>query len=313
MNRKLKILAASVFIVLSFSLGITGILKIFPNVFPNNNNNYSYLGLALNFQQRPKSANPQILALDLSNQDIQNLNPEQIEAMKLDIENFVNNEFMDWQTQKIQSGELQPFASTPDNESVHALFLQFLSERPDCAECFAQYDQLLSEENQLQMRASQGTIVRETDLVIQQGEIISEQNETQIINGTQYYIVTRQYSLTINGTTQNVTKITVTTENGTVLMDPAFRIDIWPLLWSCYVWVFWPGVYIGPWPTVVLYGWDYYMFTKWSPGPDAALHLFQVNLTLQEGYFNLEKFVGDTLSFASSLIGIAAYIAGNKL
>ncbi|MEM2136318.1 MAG: hypothetical protein QXG44_15800 [Candidatus Jordarchaeaceae archaeon] len=233
MKGKLKMFAASILIVLTLSLG-TSYLTLGTGAFANNN--YYPVGLvyaALEWQMKtsapdlPSSLN---FPIDL---DIEVLTLEQIELYKHSIEDAVNNAFMKWQIQKIRSGELKPFTSPPDNESVRNLFFQFLSQNPDCAARFAQYDQMLSRENQLRISERVSELkqsLQDIKLIMEQGEIISELNETRNINGTNYYIVTREYSLTINGTTQNVIKITVTANDGRVILDPYFRIDRAPLL-----------------------------------------------------------------------------------
>ncbi len=81
--------------------------------------------------------------------NIDKLTLEQIELYKHSIEDTMNNAFMGWQIQKICSGELKPFTSPPDKESVRKLFLQYLSENPNCVARFTHCDQMLSQENQL--------------------------------------------------------------------------------------------------------------------------------------------------------------------
>ncbi len=63
-------------------------------------------------------------------------------------QDVVTEGFKQWQKQKIVSGELKPFSSPPDNETLKALFFQFLSESQKDAEIFKYYDELLSYENQ---------------------------------------------------------------------------------------------------------------------------------------------------------------------
>lgn len=313
MKAKLRIFAASVFIVLSISLG-TGYLMFGAGALANNN--YSPLGLyALNFEQQTKSSNLNISnSLNFStNLDIEALTLDQIKVAKHSIEDAVNNAFMNWQMQKIESGELKPFTSPPNNESVKALFFQFLSERLDCAERFAQYDQMLSRENELRTPEIVNESIQslqQVNYIVQQGKITSELNETKTINGTTYYIVTREYSLTINGTTQNVTKITVTTDDGTVIMDPYFRINQAQLLWPCYVWVFWWPYYIGWWPTVVLYGYDWYMCIFFTPGLEASAYLANVYLNLPLASMDAFTWASTIASFAGGLYGVGAAVAG---
>ncbi|MEM3562692.1 MAG: hypothetical protein QXS27_04140 [Candidatus Jordarchaeaceae archaeon] len=303
MKGKLKMFAASILIVLTLSLG-TSYLTLGTGAFANNN--YYPVGLvyaALEWQMKTSAPDlPSNLnfPIDL---DIEVLTLEQIELYKHSIEDAMNNAFMKWQIQKIRSGELKPFTSPPDNESVRNLFFQFLSQNPDCAARFAQYDQMLSRENQLRISERVSELkqsLQDIKLIMQQGEIISELNETKNINGTNYYIVTREYSLTINGTTQNVIKITVTANDGRVILDPYFRIDQAPLLWPCYVWVFWPFVFIGWWFTVILYGYDYYMYAYWTSGLEASAWISYVYLNLPiEGVWTYIQWAG----LIGSLVG----------
>ncbi|MGQ9722529.1 MAG: hypothetical protein ACUVXA_14545, partial [Candidatus Jordarchaeum sp.] len=267
------------------------------------------LSTVVNPKQQTKTSDLDISAsLNFStNLDIEALTPDQIKLYKQNIEDVVNNAFMKWQMQKMKSGELNPFTSQPDNESVRALFFQFLSEKPDCAARFAQYDQMLSRENQLRISEQVSELkqsLQDIKLIIEQGEIISELNETRNINGTNYYIITREYSLTINGTTQNVIKITVTTDDGTVILDPYFRIDRALLLWPCYVWVFWPFVFVGWWYTVILYGYDWYMYTFYTPGLEASAWINHVYWSLPLAHLDSLSWAGIVSGFAGGLYGI---------
>lgn len=309
MKGKLKMFAASILIVLTLSLG-TSYLTLGTGAFANNN--YYPVGLvyaALEWQMKTSAPDlPSNLnfPIDL---DIEVLTLEQIELYKHSIEDAVNNAFMKWQIQKIRSGELKPFTSPPDNESVRNLFFQFLSQNPDCAARFAQYDQMLSRENQLRISERVSELkqsLQDIKLIMEQGEIISELNETRNINGTNYYIVTREYSLTINGTTQNVIKITVTANDGRVILDPYFRIDRAPLLWPCYVWVFWPFVFIGWWFTVILYGYDWYMYSFLTPGIEASAWIFQVYESLPLAHLDSLSWAGIVSGFAGGLYGVAS-------
>ncbi|MGQ9722527.1 MAG: hypothetical protein ACUVXA_14535 [Candidatus Jordarchaeum sp.] len=239
---KLKILAASVLIVLTISLG-TGYLTLGPSAFANNA--YTSLGLiqALNLKQQTKTSE-----LDLStsinfstNLDIEALTLDQIKSAKQTIEDAVNNAFMKWQMQKIRSGELKPFTSPPDNESVRVLFFQFLSEKPDCAVRFAQYDQMLSRENQLRMPERTLELeksIQNVNLIAEKGEILREWNTTQTINGSEYFIMNREYAMEINGTIQKVVKVMIYSYDGKEIVDPYMNIQRELLLWPCLVWVF---------------------------------------------------------------------------
>lgn len=163
---------------------------------------------------------------------------------------------------------------------------------------------MLSRENQFRTPE----IVREAiqslqhvNFIAQQGEIISEVNVTKNINGTNYYIVTREYSLMINGTTQNVIKITVTTDDGTIISDPYFRVDQLPLLWPCYVWVFWPFVYIGWWPTVILYGYDFWMHVHYTAGVEQTVQLSDVYQKLEYVDLDVTDWIFILVPFGCSL------------
>ncbi|MHA1363788.1 MAG: hypothetical protein ACTSP1_14820 [Candidatus Freyarchaeota archaeon] len=269
MNGKIKILATSVLIVLTFSLGTTGIFTIGQGAFTNNN----YLTLELIYalklvEPNPKSSDQDISTLNFStNLDIEALTMNQIKVAKKNIEDVVNRAFMRWQMQKMKSGELKPFTSQPDNESVRALFFQFLSERPDCAERFSQYDRMLSRENQLRMHKRVLELERSfqnINLVVEKGEIVREWNTTRTINGSEYFVMNREYSMEVNGTIQKVVKVMIYNYNGTEIVDPYMNIQREELLWPCYVWVFWPFVFVGWWYTVIPYGYDFYLYLSFT-------------------------------------------------
>ncbi|MBS7250914.1 MAG: hypothetical protein KIH08_10070 [Candidatus Freyarchaeota archaeon] len=296
MKGKLKIFAARALIVLTPGLG-TSYLALGPGAFANSNY-YCPVGLVYaTLEWQVKASAPDLSSslnfpIDL---DIEALTVEQIELYKHSIEDAVNNAFMKWQIQKILSGELKPFTSPPDNESVRNLFFKFLSRNPDCAARFAQYDQMLSRENQLRTPE----IVREAiqslqhvNFIAQQGEIISEVNVTRNINGTNYYIVTRECSLTIDGTIQNITKITVITDDGTIISDPYFRVDQLPLLWPCLVWVWWWPYYVGWWGTVILYGYDYWLHGHWTAGVETTTRLYEVYNNLSYVELSIHDWIG---------------------
>lgn len=137
MKGKLKILVASILIVLTLGLGAS-YLTLGTGAFTNNNP--LPVGLVYAAPEWQMKTSTQGLSSSLNfpiDLDIEALTLEQIEIYKHSIEDTVNNAFMKWQIQKISSGELKPFPSPPDNESVRNLFFQFLSENPDCAARFA--------------------------------------------------------------------------------------------------------------------------------------------------------------------------------
>jgi hypothetical protein len=199
--------------------------------------------------------------------NIENLTLDEIQFAKQSIENVMSRAFMKWQLQKMLSGELKPFTSPPNNETVREMLFQFLSERPDCAERFAQYDRMLSRENQLRLPEQNLELEKSfqnINLVVEKGEILREWNTTQIINGSEYFVVNREYAMNVNGTIQKIVKVYVYSYDGNEIIDPYMCIKRVPLLWPCCVWVFWWPYYIGWWGTVILYGYDFYLYLSFT-------------------------------------------------
>nr|MDO8079634.1 hypothetical protein [Candidatus Freyarchaeota archaeon] len=215
--------------------------------------------------------------------NIENLTSDQIKAAKQSIENVTSRAFMKWQLEKMLSGELKPFVTPPSNESVREMFFQFLSERPDCAERFAQYDKMLSRENQLQTNEQVLEFERSfqnVNLVVEKGEILREWNTTQTINGLEYFVVNREYAMNVNGTIQKVVKVYVYSYDGKEIIDPYMGIQWVPLLWPCMVWVFWWPFYVGWWGTVILYGYDFYLYTAFTVDEQGAYAYWVYDNTL---------------------------------
>ncbi|MEX2725539.1 MAG: hypothetical protein Q6367_016735, partial [Candidatus Freyarchaeota archaeon] len=135
------------------------------------------------------------------------------------------------------------------------LFFQFLSQNPKYHELFKQYDKLLSEEIGAQMMKFANETSKHINLILSEGEIAGEWNTTSTINDTTYTYVYRDYELEINGTTQHVLKVSVYTSDGTLIIDPKIMIAQAPL----YYWLPWPWCY------PVLYGYDFGIWTHYTP------------------------------------------------
>lgn len=247
-----------------------------------------------------------------TNLDIESLTLDQIKAAKQSIENATGRAFMKWQLKKMLSGELKPFASPPSNESVREMFFQFLSERLDCAERFAQYDKMLSRENQL--RAQERNLELENsfqniNLVVEKGEILREWNTTQTINGSEYFVVNREYAMEINGTIQKVVKVYVYSYDGKEIIDPYMGIQWVPLLWPCMVWVWWWPVYVGWWGTVILYGYDFYLYTAFTVDEQGAYAKWVYDNTLGQVTPDWTQGASTVLDVAGPLLFAASKVA----
>ncbi|MEX2725543.1 MAG: hypothetical protein Q6367_016755, partial [Candidatus Freyarchaeota archaeon] len=152
--------------------------------------------------------------------------------------------------------------SNPSNETIAQLFFSFLRENPKQAKIFAEYDKLLSQKNMLQEQQRQPKIEEEfqnINLIVEQGEIVREWRTVKTVNGTEVTSVYREYSLEINGTTQNVLKITVYSSDETVISDPYIRISRTPLI--CWIWS-WQWWWFALVP--ILYGYDVFAYTHFT-------------------------------------------------
>ncbi|MHA1603510.1 MAG: hypothetical protein ACTSWF_02515, partial [Candidatus Freyarchaeota archaeon] len=99
---------------------------------------------------------------------------QEIAPIRKIFQDTINQGFRQWQKQKIESGELQPFKSQPDNETLRDLFFQFLYESPENAEFFSLYDKLLHQENQIleqQQLPKTNLIFENIDLIVNDGTL----------------------------------------------------------------------------------------------------------------------------------------------
>ena len=234
-------------------------------------------------------------------------------------QDVVTEGFKQWQKQKIVSGELKPFSSPPDNETLKALFFQFLSESQKDAEIFKYYDELLSYENQKileQQILMVNRIFENIDLILSKGTLVREWNTTTTQNGTELISICQSYQLEINGTTLSATKVTVISSDGTVIQDPYIMIRKTDLIhWSGYwqlvtyyvpVWTIFGLIWVPVtelwWiPVPILYGYDFACF----------LHLTtnEKTLWISDTVYRLDENVGYQVASMLVAAAISGFVA----
>nr|MDO8075935.1 hypothetical protein [Candidatus Freyarchaeota archaeon] len=174
--------------------------------------NYLTVGESMLVQNQSSAVVNPLDAKTIARIENNSITLREIAPIRKIFQDTINQGFRQWQKQKIESGELQPFKSQPDNESLRDLFFQFLYESPENAEFFSLYDKLLHQENQIleqQQLPKTNLIFENIDLIVNNGTLIREWNETTTSNGTEFITMCQSYSLEINGTTLNATKVTI--------------------------------------------------------------------------------------------------------
>ncbi|MEM3586129.1 MAG: hypothetical protein QXO71_02305 [Candidatus Jordarchaeaceae archaeon] len=147
MREKLKTVTTCILILLAVTLGTHIPIQSTQTI----NNYLPTPGLVYTFPVTQKNQNT-IQGTSTNPNSLESLNIISTSIDRIqDTINFTGRAFMEWQLQKMLSGEMKPFISPPSNESAIRLFYQFLSEKPEYAEHFRLYDQLLSRENQLRI------------------------------------------------------------------------------------------------------------------------------------------------------------------
>ncbi|GEM_PF-3572138 len=157
---------------------------------------------------------------------------------KQDLETKINSAFIEWLAERGKINELfgavigiQHKKDSPSTKSLYALFNQFLYENPKQVEYLKQYDSLLAREHVMTTMVD----IPDFDLVIGQGRLVGEWNQSLTINGTQFTVICKQYQLEVNGTLQEVIKASYYNEEGILIMDPDVYKSILPL----WIWIGW--------------------------------------------------------------------------
>ncbi|MHA1579539.1 MAG: hypothetical protein ACTSUQ_07920 [Candidatus Freyarchaeota archaeon] len=323
-NRRTRMKRLRVFLVVFFAalmLGIgTGITTVQAYRLPEQN--HFAFGVSMLARGQGSAAASLLDAKMVARIENGSLTLQEIAPIRKIFQDTINQGFRQWQKQKIESGELQPFKSQPDNETLRDLFFQFLYESPENAEFFSLYDKLLHQENQIleqQQLPKTNLIFENIDLIVNDGTLIREWNKTITSNGTEFITMCQSYSLEINGTTLNATKVTIISSDGTVIRDPYIMIRKTDLIfWTGYwqtityyapVWT-WFGIIWIPqtqivWvPVPILYGYDFVCYTHFTPDEAA--------LWLEDTVYRLDSNLGYSVAaqlVAWSLSAIAGAIA----
>ena len=280
--------------------------------------NYLTVGESMLVQSQSSAVVNPLDAKTIARIENNSITLREIAPIRKIFQDTINQGFRQWQKQKIESGELQPFKSLRD------LFFQFLYESPENAEYFSLYDKLLHQENQIleqQQLPKTNLIFENIDLIVNNGTLIREWNETTTSNGTGFITICQSYSLEINGTTLNATKVTIISSDGTVIRDPYIMIRKTDLIfWTGYwqtityyapVWT-WFGIIWIPqtqivWvPVPILYGYDFASFVHFTPD-EAALWLEDTVYRLDSnlGYSVAAQHVTYSLSAIAGAIALA--------
>ncbi|MBS7250248.1 MAG: hypothetical protein KIH08_06610 [Candidatus Freyarchaeota archaeon] len=197
--------------------------------------------------------------------------------------------------------------STLDNETLKSTLFAFLEENSEYREQFKLYDKLLSLEIEQKIENITRRVhesFKNIDLIMKQGQLVREWNETVTIDGENCTAINRVYELEVNGTILTFIKVSIYSLGGVMVKDPYGMLVANPLVYWTWVWGGWFTWYLVP----VVYGMDYLSYTRFPGEPSNEANLYYADLlwVYTEQRYNYQKTFGQigSIAFAAYRLGL---------
>lgn len=238
--------------------------------------NYLTIGISLLIQNQNSGVVNPLDSKAIAKIENGSLTLQEIDEFKNTLQNSINQGFEKWQKQHSEKWQMQYSGMSmnrdkPDNETVKSMLFSFLYQNPEYWEQFKLYDKLLSREIEQKMEnitKQAYESFQNINLIIEQGQLVSEWNRTVTINSENCTAINQVYTLEINGTIQTVTKVSIYSPNGTKITDPyIYLIANLLMYWvrtGYWMWVWWSWLPIWiQYQVPVLYGYDCLFYIRY--------------------------------------------------
>ncbi|MFB0561140.1 MAG: hypothetical protein ACETWM_07985 [Candidatus Lokiarchaeia archaeon] len=300
--KKLKVFFVVFFAAIMLGIG-TGVVTVQAYKVPEPN--YLAIGLSMLTQNRNSAVVNPLDSETIARIENGSITLQEIEELKSTLQDSINQGFKKWQMQHLK--ELG-YRGEPDNETVRSMLFAFLEENSEYWEQFKLYDQLYSLEMELKMENLTKQVLealKNTDLIMEQGQLVREWNTTITIDGENCTAINQVYELEVNGTILTFIKVSIYSPDGVKISDPwammlSSKLIYWTKVW---IWTWFP--FLGYWlPVPVWYGSNFQLYCRYIGDPSSEAAYYYNEMLI---WFTIEKVLHE--QFISDLLGTAVTFA----